>query len=296
MPAVLDVITTTVSPSSSPSSTAPARNGSAVSVPIAAIVGGTLGGAFLAVIFVVAWMIWGRAIKRKREKRERETIFPQAALRITHNNTLKNATISAVGRPRKTRSIPRLSRPLSRGYEYKPLKLWPPSEKKGPKVKFAGLADTDHAGDSSVNTESDSENSVSVQPPAPEVEPAVPLTPPPFIVASTSTSSTPTLNDSNRMQTRTLRSVGRIKPMPSSSNSITSSQNPILHTLRHLSSASSWNSRLNRFSGISRTSNISGASQATSGSSYSQPSLNDTDVNEVEEGEEGVRYRFGVAI
>ena len=36
-------------------------------VPIAAIVGGTLGGVALAVLAVVGWKLWGRSIRRQAE-------------------------------------------------------------------------------------------------------------------------------------------------------------------------------------------------------------------------------------
>jgi protein-S-isoprenylcysteine O-methyltransferase Ste14 len=36
-------------------------------VPIAAIVGGTLGGVMLAILAVIGWKLWGRSIRRQAE-------------------------------------------------------------------------------------------------------------------------------------------------------------------------------------------------------------------------------------
>ena len=43
-------------------------------VPIAAIVGGTLGGIALAILAVVGWKLWGRSIKRKVEAIKPEAV------------------------------------------------------------------------------------------------------------------------------------------------------------------------------------------------------------------------------
>ena len=44
------------------------------SLPAAAIAGSTIGGAGLAVVAVVAWMIWRKIIQRTKTKREREAV------------------------------------------------------------------------------------------------------------------------------------------------------------------------------------------------------------------------------
>ena len=47
---------------------------SGTTIPVGAIVGGTLGGAFLAILAVTFWMIWGRSIERKQRKEEKERV------------------------------------------------------------------------------------------------------------------------------------------------------------------------------------------------------------------------------
>ncbi|KAJ4498882.1 hypothetical protein C8R41DRAFT_915990 [Lentinula lateritia] len=104
-PMLIDVTTTTVF-ASSPVTPTSSNKSSTSSVPVAAIAGGVTGGAVLAVAIVIAWIIWGRSIKRQKDE-----------LRITKHNTMKNA--STFSKPRN--------------YSYRPL-FWPPSNTQ---VKFA---------------------------------------------------------------------------------------------------------------------------------------------------------------
>ncbi|KAF5391846.1 hypothetical protein D9757_001623 [Collybiopsis confluens] len=114
MPAIMvpQVTTTTVFPSASATSSVSRSSGS--KVPVAAIAGGTSAGALLAIALVIFWTVWGRSIKRAKAKQQKEA----DKLRITKQNTLKNAT--AFSKPRS--------------YSYKPLFQWSPSE--ATRVKF----------------------------------------------------------------------------------------------------------------------------------------------------------------
>ena len=67
------VSTTTVIPSGTPTTTIITGDGSPP-IPIAAIVGGTVAGVLLAVGMVVAWVLWGRCIKREQQKEKRELV------------------------------------------------------------------------------------------------------------------------------------------------------------------------------------------------------------------------------
>lgn len=60
---------------------APPQN-SGVTVPVAAIVGGVIGGMVLAIIITAGWMCWGRSIKRSAAKERSEAVSPN---RHTHN-------------------------------------------------------------------------------------------------------------------------------------------------------------------------------------------------------------------
>ncbi|KAI0272132.1 hypothetical protein BGY98DRAFT_1099930 [Russula aff. rugulosa BPL654] len=63
-------------------------SGGGTSVPVAAIVGGAVGGMSLAVLLVIIWNYWGRTIKRTERKRRKEM---QDMLTI-RENTRRNAT------------------------------------------------------------------------------------------------------------------------------------------------------------------------------------------------------------
>lgn len=67
------VSTTTIIPSGTPTATIVEGDGSPP-VPIAAIVGGTVAGVLLAVGIVVAWVSWGRCIKREQRKEKQELV------------------------------------------------------------------------------------------------------------------------------------------------------------------------------------------------------------------------------
>ncbi|KZT03428.1 uncharacterized protein LAESUDRAFT_368707 [Laetiporus sulphureus 93-53] len=61
------------------------------SVPVGAIVGGTLGGVALAVSAVIIWIWWGRCIQRQEEKDRKERL----ARRQVRENTRRNASSAA---------------------------------------------------------------------------------------------------------------------------------------------------------------------------------------------------------
>lgn len=68
----LQIVTTTLFQSQGTSaSTAIASN---AAIPVAAIVGGTVAGALLAVACTAGWIIWGKAIKRDQEKQRNEAV------------------------------------------------------------------------------------------------------------------------------------------------------------------------------------------------------------------------------
>lgn len=67
------VVSTTTVFSSPTIITLPEQTSSS-SIPIGPIVGGVLGGVFLAVAAVVVWHWWGRSIKRKEDKEKQEAV------------------------------------------------------------------------------------------------------------------------------------------------------------------------------------------------------------------------------
>ncbi|KAF9050811.1 hypothetical protein BDZ89DRAFT_1126347 [Hymenopellis radicata] len=110
---VRTVVTTTLW-GDEPTSSVTATNKSGTSIPVGVIVGGTLGGACLAILVVFTWTLWGRSIRRQKRKQEKEL----RNLRITDKNTRLNA--AALSRPRKSNYLPPV--------------FWPPPSSK---VKFA---------------------------------------------------------------------------------------------------------------------------------------------------------------
>ncbi|KAJ3901044.1 hypothetical protein F5879DRAFT_992322 [Lentinula edodes] len=235
-PMLIDVTTTTVFASSSATPTS-SNKSSTSSVPVAAIAGGVTGGAVLAVAIVIAWIVWGRSIKRQKVKQQREA----DELRITKHNTMKNA--STFSKPRN--------------YSYRPL-FWPPSDTQ---VKFA---------DESEKKSTAAANPTHKTPSRPKpLTPHVSFTP----KTRTTTSAEPVLAP----QHKTVRPpspalVTNQAPIPDSEYPVLRSQSSIFSLMaalgasaHRLSSTSSW-SRLtgNRIS------------QATSDSSYSQPSNQST--------------------
>ncbi|KAJ3998041.1 hypothetical protein F5050DRAFT_1300677 [Lentinula boryana] len=242
LPMLVDVTTTTVFASSSATPTLSIERKSS-SVPVAAVAGGVTAGALLAVAIVIGWIVWGRSIKRQKAKQQREA----DELRITKDNTMKNA--STFSRPRH--------------YSYRPL-FWPPSDTQ---VRFAA------PGGSEKNTFAASPTPKTPSRPKP-LTPRVPKT-------STITPS-PVTEPVLASQSRTIArppSPARVTaqallPDPEypvlteggrSQSSIFALVAALGASTHRLSSASSW-SRL--------TGNR--VSQATSGSSYSQPSNRST--------------------
>jgi hypothetical protein len=77
-PASVQIVTVTLVTSSSSATTgvqvSSPGNSSSSSVPIAAIAGGAAGGVALAVILVVIWKFWGRAIKRTERQQRKEAV------------------------------------------------------------------------------------------------------------------------------------------------------------------------------------------------------------------------------
>jgi uncharacterized protein (DUF2062 family) len=67
------VVTTTIF-SANPSSTFDASPQSSTSVPVPAIVGGIVGGAFIAVLATVVWIFWGKKIKKDRQRQHEERV------------------------------------------------------------------------------------------------------------------------------------------------------------------------------------------------------------------------------
>jgi membrane protein implicated in regulation of membrane protease activity len=72
----VQIVTLTVfsSGSSTPSSLPALSAGGGTSVPIAAIVGGVVGGMVMAVFLVIIWKHWGRKIKRTERQRRKEAV------------------------------------------------------------------------------------------------------------------------------------------------------------------------------------------------------------------------------
>jgi hypothetical protein len=69
------IVTLTVYSSGTPTQSLPALSGGGgASVPIAAIVGGAVGGVALAVLLVIIWKHWGRVIKRTERQRRKEVV------------------------------------------------------------------------------------------------------------------------------------------------------------------------------------------------------------------------------
>lgn len=56
--------------------------GGSASVPIAAIVGGAVGGVALAVLLVIIWKHWGRVIKRTERQRRKEVVRSLHSVRL----------------------------------------------------------------------------------------------------------------------------------------------------------------------------------------------------------------------
>ncbi|KZT66723.1 hypothetical protein DAEQUDRAFT_767812 [Daedalea quercina L-15889] len=83
---VVGVITTTSYSGAPIATTSTSR--AKTSIPVAPIAGGAAGGVFLAVAVVVAWVWWGKCIKRKTLKERRETL---ARLQV-RENTRRNAS------------------------------------------------------------------------------------------------------------------------------------------------------------------------------------------------------------
>ncbi|GBE82568.1 predicted protein [Sparassis crispa] len=82
------VITTTItSGSASPTQAASSKS----TVPIAPIVGGAVGGAFLAVAAVLIWKWWGWCIKRQGEKDRKEALERKKLRQNTRRNTSSGA-------------------------------------------------------------------------------------------------------------------------------------------------------------------------------------------------------------
>lgn len=118
----VEVVTTTIlsiSPTSGPDVNA------RPSLPVPAIVGGVVAGAFLAVAITFIWVCWGKAIKKSRQKQQQEMVcnvslqksvctsflitLRQEKQRKTRYNTIRNAQISG---PRKPSHRPLLKRSL----------------------------------------------------------------------------------------------------------------------------------------------------------------------------------------
>lgn len=72
----VQIVTLTVysSGTSTPSDLPDLSGGGGTSVPIAAIVGGVVGGVALAIFLVIIWNQWGRVIKRTERKRRKEVV------------------------------------------------------------------------------------------------------------------------------------------------------------------------------------------------------------------------------
>ncbi|RDB21208.1 hypothetical protein Hypma_011340 [Hypsizygus marmoreus] len=123
---LIEVVTTTMYTSypSAGGTATPGKRGT--SVPVAAIVGGVVGGALLAIMVTVGWVCWGKSIKRAQLKEWREA----DAVRKTRLNTLHNAASS---RPHM--------------HSYKPLFPRPVDKK----IKFAGHDDDEKPSGWSLN-------------------------------------------------------------------------------------------------------------------------------------------------
>lgn len=77
VPHVLGAVSTTTiyrDPTGVPAASDSVQHHSGTSSLIGPIVGGAVGGVFLAVIAVVGWHMWGRSIKRKEDEKRRETV------------------------------------------------------------------------------------------------------------------------------------------------------------------------------------------------------------------------------
>ncbi|KAJ6611768.1 hypothetical protein B0H10DRAFT_345082 [Mycena sp. CBHHK59/15] len=94
-------------------------------IPVGAIVGGMVGGAVLAILCMAGWVVWGKAVRRMKEKRKREA----EALR-TRSNTRYNA--SALSRPWIEAGPPRVLRPFATR-----VKFTPSGEKGGALPRFS---------------------------------------------------------------------------------------------------------------------------------------------------------------
>jgi hypothetical protein len=72
----VQIVTLTVysSPTSTQSGLPTLSGGGGASVPIAAIVGGVVGGVALAIFLVIIWKHWGRTIKRTERQRRKEVV------------------------------------------------------------------------------------------------------------------------------------------------------------------------------------------------------------------------------
>src|SRR6267154_3506902 len=70
------IVTLTVysSPTSSQSGLPTLSGSGGASVPIAAIVGGVVGGVALAILLVIIWKHWGRVIQRTERQRRKEVV------------------------------------------------------------------------------------------------------------------------------------------------------------------------------------------------------------------------------
>ena len=75
------IVTTTIYPSSTASATSthPHRQ----VVPIGAIVGGVCAGAAAACIITIAWILWGRSIKRKQLKERQQAVSARSRALVT---------------------------------------------------------------------------------------------------------------------------------------------------------------------------------------------------------------------
>jgi hypothetical protein len=68
-----ELVTTTLYPNSFPTSPALAQK-AGKSLPAGAIAGGVVAGAMLAVAVSIGWIIWGKSIKRTKDRQQREAV------------------------------------------------------------------------------------------------------------------------------------------------------------------------------------------------------------------------------
>lgn len=80
----VEVVTTTIF---SISPTSDLNNHTRPSVPVPAIAGGVIAGAFLAVVVTFVWICWGRAIKKTRQKQQQEMVCIIPYLRLVADRT-----------------------------------------------------------------------------------------------------------------------------------------------------------------------------------------------------------------